>query len=118
MSLESETESIVWPTLYQSAALRRSSFSTSVAGAMVVYSVSAFVLQDDRVDGRVLWYGKTRAVVLVGEGGASSPFEFRASPSRAFLPFSSHSTSLLPDHRIYILIYSRYYRTSCLHRFQ
>ena len=44
MSLDREMESIVCPTLYQSAALRRSSFSASFAGAMMWYSVFDLVL--------------------------------------------------------------------------
>jgi hypothetical protein len=37
MSLARETESMVWPTLYQRAALRRCCFSASVGGAMVLW---------------------------------------------------------------------------------
>lgn len=106
MSLDSETESIVWPTLYQSAALRRSSFSASVAGAIVSCSGFALVLQDIRVYGCVLWRGKTRAVIftLVGEGGACSRLEFRAFSS---LGLPSHLTSLHLNQTIkYIVLQS------------
>ena len=87
MSLSSETESIVCPTLYQRAALRRSSFSASFAGAMALFSAYGMVLSGVCRYVVVRWRGKTRAV---GEGGASSRLEFMAFLS--CLP--SHLTSL------------------------
>ena len=64
MSLSSETESIICPTLYQRAALRRSSFSASVAGAMVLYSVCVLVFSVF-----VLYCGVARRVGCFGEVG-------------------------------------------------
>ena len=86
MSFDSETESIVWPTLYHSAALRRSSFSASFDGAMM--PLPAFALVSPNMCGSVC--GVARRVQCRQTRGDSrdlktlsplSPSHFTSSPT-------------------------------------
>ena len=105
MSLSSEMESIVCPTLYQRAALRRSSFSASFAGAMmwcpafdlVLDSVCRYIVcvaDDCVVARRVLWFTPVKAGLL-------RDLSLKAFPIVSSFPSCLDLALLRPDHQIH-----------------
>jgi len=117
MSLSSETESIVCPTLYQRAALRRSSFSASVAGAIMLYLASDLVLKVF-----ALYCGVARRVGCFGVRSVKSR-GFSRPESRAFpscLPSSHFTTTSKPPntqcHDLFATFFQMTYTSAITYR--